>query len=477
MGAGALHGLLRLGEELLPTWNEITLDARVLAATACAGLLTSLLFGAAPAFHFSRIDLRSTLVECGSRGYAGGRRHWSQRVFVFSQVALGVLLLVSAGLLMRTFSHLHGLQPGFDAERVFTASVSLQDARYAETAPILRLYEEGLARLRRQPGVEEAAVTLGLPYERVLNMGFHRVDGPHVHERQNEITNLCYVTPALFDVLRIPLRAGRRLSDADGANAAPALVVNEAFVDTYLRGQEAVGSHLRIGRNQIFTVVGVVGNVQQRPGWGNNGPLAAMPLAYVTVAQMPEKVLLMVHTWFSPNWVVRLRPGAPTGTLGALRQALAGVDPLLPVAAPRPIVQARSDALRSQRFLMVLLAALAALALLLSSVGLYGLIATSVTERTRELGVRLALGAPRAGLLRLVLAPVVVLVAGGLCAGALLAVAAGRLLRSLLWGVTALDGWTYAGVAVVFLIVAAAAAALPALRVARLDPALTLRQD
>jgi predicted permease len=476
LGVAAMRALVRLAEDIFPLWNDVTLDSRVLLATAATAILTSLLFGIAPAIHFSRLDVHQTMVESGGRGHAGRARHWSQRLLVVSEVALGVVLLVSAGLLIRTFTHLRGLQPGFDPENVQTASISLQDVRYEKSDAILRLLDEGARRLRAVDGVLDAAVVLGLPYERVLNNGFHRLDGPNVNDGRNEITNLCYVTPGFFDTLRIPLRKGRLLRDSDSPGAPLAMVVNEAFVKTYLPNQEPVGSHLRTGAKDIWTIVGVVGDVQQRPGWGSFGPLAAMPLAYVTAGQFPEKAMMMVHTWFTPNWVIRTRQTQPA-VLAAIQQTLASLDPLLPVAPLQPISRTQSDALRFERFLMSLLTAMAALALTLASVGLYGLISNSVQERTRELGIRMALGASLRGTVWSVLRPVAWLVAIGLAAGGVLSLFTAKVLKSLLWGVKSSDPWTFAAVGLALLGVAALASLVPTLRIVRLDPAQTLRHE
>ncbi len=208
------------------------LDWRVLAATACASIAAGILFGLYPALMASRLEIRAALGEAG-RAVAGSRNPWPRRLLVAGEVALGMVLLVGAGLLIRTFAHLRGLNPGFDAHNVITAKLSLQDARYATSQSVNRLFDQSLAGIRELPGVDAAAVGLSLPYERALNTGFQRLDGPHV-DTESQITNMFYLTPDCFRVLRIPLLRGRVFTDADNATAAKVAIVSEAFVKMYL---------------------------------------------------------------------------------------------------------------------------------------------------------------------------------------------------------------------------------------------------
>lgn len=289
--AGALLGWLgvkalkALMPDSLNIWQVVELDWRVLAVTACASIAAGILFGLYPALIASRIEIRAALGEAG-RAVAGGRNPWPRRMLVSSEVALGVVLLVGAGLLIRTFAHLRGQNPGFDAGNVITAQLSLQDARYATSQSVNRLFDESLARMRELPGVDSAAVTLSLPYERALNSGFQRLDGRHV-DTESQITNFFYVTPQYFRVLRIPLLRGRLFTAGDNSTAAPAMLVSEAFVKMYMAGDDAIGRHLDLGGGDRREIVGVVGDVQQKSGWGDGRPLAAMPDIYIPAAQTP----------------------------------------------------------------------------------------------------------------------------------------------------------------------------------------------
>ncbi len=471
LGVKALKALMPAS---LNVWQSVELDWRALAATACASIVAGILFGLCPALAASRLEIRAALGEAG-RAVAGGRNPWPRRLLVASEVALGVVLLVGAGLLIRTFAHLQSLDPGFDAKDVITAQLSLQDARYATNQRMNQLFDKSLARIRELPGVDSAAVALSLPYERALNTGFKRLDGPHV-DTESQITNMFYITPEFFRVLRIPLLRGRVFTAADTRAAAQVVVVSEAFVKMYMRGDDPVGRHLG-GDGDRYEIVGVVGDVQQKSGWGENfGPLAPMPDIYIPAAQVPDKFIQLVHTFFSPSWIVRAS-GPAEGVVAGMQRALESVDPQLPFAGFHSMEDVRYRSLAQERFQAVLLGALAGLALLLAAVGIYGLIANSVAERTRELGIRLALGATVAQAIRAVALPGIALALAGVVAGSVLAEFASQLLRHLVWGVRPGDPLTFAAVGIGLLGVAAAASFLPALRVTRLNPAETLRQE
>jgi predicted permease len=475
LGWLGVKGLKLLALNRLNVWQTVELDWRVLAATACASIAAGILFGLYPALAASRIEIRAALGEAG-RAVAGGRNPWPRRLLVASEVALAMVLLVSAGLLVRTFAHLQGLNPGFDARNVITASLSLQDARYATSEHVNRLFEQSLSRIRELPGVESAAVVLSLPYERALNTSFRRLDGRHV-DTEDQITNMFYLTPDYFPVLRIPLLRGRLFTDADNANRALVAIVSEAFVKMYLRDDDPLGRHVDFGGGGRREIVGVVGDIQQKSGWGEAlGPLAPMPDVYIPAAQTGDKPLQMVHAWFSPSWVVRTT-GPPEGVIAGMQRAMQAVDPQLPFAGFHSMEDIRYRSLAQERFQAALLAALAALALLLAAVGIYGLIANSVAERTRELGIRLALGATVAQAMRAIALPGVALALAGVMAGSVLAGFASQLLRHLIWGVEPGDPLTFGAVGLGLLGVAAAASFLPALRVAHVNPAETLRQD
>ena len=314
-----------------------------------------------------------------------------------------------------------------------------------------------------------------MPYERLLNLGFRHADGPEAADTRSQITSVTYITARFFDVLGIPVRRGRAFDARDRAGSAPVVIVNEALVRAHFNGADPIGRHLRLS-GTVREIVGVVGNVQMRPGWGNNGPLAAMPLAYLPIDQLTDGFVRLVHGWFMPAIVVRTSL-ASAQAAGAIRRAVTSVDPLLPVASVRAMSEVQAASLAQQRLLTVLLLALAGAALAVAAIGIHGLIAASVTDRTREMGIRLALGATSGQALRTLALPGVVLAGVGAAAGLLGAAAAVPLIRHFVWGVSVSDPTTYAGVFVLLLAVATVASVKPALRILRLDPATTLRQE
>ena len=473
LGSGALEGLKALAAGSFDIWQPVALDSRAVAVAGLLALGASVAFGLAPAIAATRLDVQAALAGGGARTVASGGRSWNRRLLIVTQVALGVVLLVGAGLLIRTFLHLRHLNPGFDAARVVTATVSLQDARYGSAVRVTRLVQETLARVAQAPGVSGAAVSLGLPYERLLNLGFRHLDGPEAASPRGRMTSATYVAGDFFGTLRIPLRAGRGFDERDRADSAGVTVVNEAFARQYLGGvPSAIGRRIAFaGRDR--EIVGVVGNVQVRPGWGDNGPLAAMPLAYIPLAQANDGFLRLVHGWFSTAFIVRTHDAAIG--VAALRRAIDATDPLLPFARVRDMRQVQDASLAQQRFAMVLLGALAAAAVLLAAVGIHGLIATAVLERTREMGIRVALGATGMHAMRALALPGVVLAAIGTVAGIVASAAFSRLLQHYLWGVSPTDPLTFAAVSALLLCVAAVASVVPAARILRLDPAAILR--
>ncbi|HEY2433959.1 MAG TPA: ABC transporter permease [Vicinamibacterales bacterium] len=473
----ALSVVGSLGAKVFGLWQPLTLNTRVLLATAACGVGTSVLFGLFPALQTSRLDVQAALAESGTRGVAGGSSRWPRRVLVVAEMMLGVILLVSAGLLIRTFVHLRTLDPGFDEANLLTASVSLQDARYREPQAVAQLFEATNARLRGRAGIGSVAVALGMPYSRLLNDGFRRLDGPQVDSpSEGRITNEMYVTPGFFETLHVPVRGGRTFDPRDTAQSAPVAVVNEAFVARYYKNDpQVIGRH--IGPGAPREIVGIVGNTQQgSAGWGNFGPISPLPCVYIPVAQTTSKFLTLVHTWFQPSWVVRSQLPA-SQVVSELRTAIAAVDPQLPIASIRTIDALRGEKLASQRFMVWLVAGLGLIALVLAGVGLHGLIASSVNERTRELGIRLALGATGSQAIAVVVVPGLLLAAAGVTLGAAAALAVTRLLQSFVWGVAPSDPATFAGVIAGLMLIAVAASLLPALRVLRLDPASTLRAE
>ena len=473
VSAAGLVGLKAIAGTTFGAWRGVGLDARTVAMTVAVSLVTSLVFGLIPALQASRIDLQAALVEGGSRGIAGGSRHRLGQTLVVAEVALGVVLLVTAGLLLRQFVALRSVDPGFTPDRLFTAAVSLQDARYPTGVEVNRLFDGTLERLERTPGISAAAVSQGVPYMRLLNLGF-RIDGETPPADRPPITNISYVTPGFFDTFGIPIAGGRAIADGDRAGAPPVVVVNRTFTRIYFKGREAIGRRLLVS-GMAREIVGVAGDVQQF-GSGfylvgmSRGPIRASPTIYVPAAQTGSGLF----AWFSPVWTVRATSAGAAEA--AIRAAIAAVDPLMPVSPVQSMAAVTARALAPQRLMMTLVGALAAAAILLAAIGLHGLVAHSVAERRREFGIRLALGATPGGTLRLAALSGVWLAGIGAVVGGALSAPATRLVAAFLIDVPRADAPTYHGVAVLLFVVAAVSSVLPAARLLRLDPARTLRE-
>lgn len=471
LGVFALGGLKRMGAGSFALWHPIALDARVFLAMLGIALATSLTFGLLPAWEISRVDIRAALVE-GGRGSSGPQRRWPRRALVVAEVALSLVLLVSAVLLVKTLRYLDGLNPGFDTRNVIAARVSLQDARYNTNEAVNRLYTESLEQIHRIPGVQAAAVALTLPFERPLNDGFRLVEGGDARMHGME---LIYVTPGYFEALRIPLLSGREFRNSDTSRSRGVAVVSQSFARRYFPGAEALARHLKTGQT-VVEIVGVCGDVQQHSGLGPSGPLSFSPTVYVSVSQTSDALLQLAHTWFSPKWVVRAA-GARASIESQIRNAVAQADPRLPIAAFETADDLQARTTSTQRYHAALFSMLAGLGLLLAAIGLYGLVSQMVTQRTKELGIRLALGCAPYRMLLSVLATGLSLAIAGAAAGALLAFGSVRLIRSLLWGVRPADPAAFLISAALLLLIALAATIAPAARVLHLDPAQTLRDE
>jgi predicted permease len=468
VGYAALHGLLTLlPRDFLPV-ADVPLDGRVLAFTLLASLSTSVLFGMLPALTLRKVDLRSAISR---RTIVGGSRLRLRQTLIAGEVALTVLLLAGSGLLIRTLIHLETLPPGFDPAGVMTAKASLDDARYRDPAAFRKLLDESTASMQRIPGVENAAVGLTLPYERPLNVDFFLHDGPDAgkHSGSDEV----YVTPGYFDTLRIPLLAGRGFTTSDGPTTQPVVIVNRSFARKFFHDVNPVGHTL----NKGLMIVGVVSDVQISPCFGDApSPLSGEETMYVPAAQVDTGLLTLVHIWFQPSWIVRTA-GPVEGVTAQMQRALASADPSLPFSGFYSMNGLRADTLASQRIEVALLGTMAGLALLLSAVGIFALVASMVAERTREIGIRIALGSSIRQVMVQVGSAGARASAVGLIAGLILCMGVLRVLRGVLYGVGVYDAPTLLTVSLTLIAVTLLATTAPALRIARIDPAKTLRDE
>ncbi len=467
VGFLALRGLLLLlPEHFLPV-ASIPLDSRVMGFTLVVSLLTSILFGMLPALAARKVDLRSSMASRSGSRVASLRL---RQTLIAGEVALTVVLLAGSGLLIRTLIHLETLPPGFNPNGVMTAKASLDDVRFHDIAAFAKLLDQSTAAMRRIPGVQNAAVGLSLPYERALNDGVTLSDGKEAGHQDG--TDVVYVTPGYFDTLQMPVLAGRVFTDADGPNAQRVAIVNQAFARKFYGGSNPVGRYV----NKDTLIVGEVADVSVSSGLYQGAPLMSEQAMYVPAAQVNRQLLALVHVWFQPDWVVRT--AAPVeGLTAEMQRALARVDPNLPISGFYSMKDLLARTLATQRIEVALLGAMAALALLLSAVGIFALVANMVAQRTREIGIRMALGSTvgqamvqvgRSGAGASCVGLFVGLV---LCAGTL------RVMRSVLYGVSVYDAPTLVTVVLTLVLVALLATTLPTLRIAKIDPANTLREE
>jgi predicted permease len=453
------------------------LDGRVLLFTVLATLLTSLLFGALPALGTRRVDLRKSIAS-SSYSVAGGSSRL-RKVLIAGELALTVVLVAAAGLLVHTLAYLETLPPGFDGHNVMTGKVSLDDARYKSPAAFQSLLSSSLAAMRRIPGVEAAAVGLSVPYERGLNWGIRILDGPQAGQVYG--SSLAYVTPEFFTAFRIPLYAGRGILDSDSTASEPVVVVNTAFAKQFFGTQDVVGRHISIpirrqSEGPRMTIVGVVGNVAKSPGIDPVGPLGTEPVFYVPATQFPAEALAPAHLWFQPSWIVRTRRPV-AGIEDAMQKALTDADPNLPFSGFYAMDDLLREELQTQRVEVLLLSTLALLALLLSAVGIYSLVSNLVLQRTREIGIRMALGSSIRQAVTQISSAGLSAAGAGVALGLGLSFVALRVLRSEIYGVSVYDPLTLAGAPLLLIAIAVIATLIPAARITRIDPAQTLRSE
>jgi predicted permease len=457
--------------DMLPI-GGLAIDQGVVFFALLATLATTIFIGILPALEVRRADIRPALAAAASRAGTRGGHGRIRQSLIAAEVMLTVVLLACAGLLVRTLVHLQTLPPGFDATNVLAAQVSLDDARYHNAEAFHRLLEQSVAAMKEIPGVESAAVGLNLPFERGLNDGFQLADGPGAKE--NHMTSVAYVTPEYFHALRIPLLSGRVFSESDTSNSQNVVVVNESFARKFMGTTNVVGRHIS-SAGTVSLIIGVVGDVTKKPGLVP-APLASEITYYMPAAQVDGPSAAMLHVWFQPSWIVlSQRPIA--GLSESMQKAIASVDPQLPVASFHRLSDLQALALRQQRFQVLLLGTLATLALVLSLVGVYGLVSNMVVQRTREIGIRMALGSSVRQAMMEVGSSGIVAVSLGLAGGLALSAVSVRLIKSELYGVQTYDPLTFLAVLALLTIAAAAATFLPTRRIANIDPASTLRAE
>jgi putative ABC transport system permease protein len=443
----------------IPRLDEARLDARVLGFTLGISLLTGLLFGLAPAWQASKIDVNETLKE-GAKG-TSGTRHWLRYVLVIVEVSLALVLLTSAGLMIRSFVNLQNARLGFEPDSVLTMQLNLPVSKYGDGGQRVNFFDQLLQRFRAVPGVRDAAAITQVPFSggnwaMEVTLEGQTADAPLSADARA-------VTPDYFRTMGIPLLQGRDFTEHDRGDSPFVLIVSETFARGFWPNEDPIGKRVSPGKGNGFgTVVGVVGDVR-------NLTLAddARPAFYLSYGHVGM-----------PGLSVVVRTAVRPETLSsALRAEALALDADLPIYNIRAMSTIVSDAGGQPRFQTMLLGLFGASALLLAAIGVYGVMAYSVTERTREIGIRIALGASRGDVLRLVVGQGVVLMLIGVGLGLAGAIAATRLMGSLLIGVSATDPVTFAIVSALLIAVGLAACLIPARRAARVDPMVALRYE
>jgi predicted permease len=480
LGIFGIRALLAVNTANLPRVGEagsmVTLDWRVLAFTAGLTVLTSVLFGLIPALQSSRPDLMSTLKESSGRSGSGFRQNKARTLLVITEIALAVVLLIGASLLIRTSIALANVQPGFDATNVLTMRMSLGGPRFQESAAVEQLVRDGVERLRAIPGVLNASATCCVPLEGGYGLPFiilgRPSDGPF-HGGGAWLT----VSPAYFDVFRIPVLRGRAFTERDAAGTTPVVIINQAMAKRFWGDSDPLNEKIWIGKGVMSElaaetprqIIGIAGDVR---GSLNNDPGPAM---YVPNAQVPD-ALNALNVRLTPlAWVVRTQ-GEPYLLSSAIQEQLRQASGL-PLAEIRTMDEVVSRSKSRQQFNMLLMSIFGGSALLLAAIGIYGLMAYSVQQRTQEIGIRLALGAESSNVRKMVLFQGIQFALIGVAVGLAAAFGLARLIASFLFGVQALDPLVFTSVPVVLTAIAVLAIWFPARRATRIDPVSALRYE
>jgi len=463
LGWVATRALVAWGTGQLPQGMPVHMDVRVLLFTMALSLLTGVIFGSAPALQLSGVDLQSTLRDEGQSSSAGRHRSRMKNLLVIGQVALSLLLLISAGLLLRSFQQLLRVDPGFDSHSVLAMSLSLPTVKYAKPEQQIAFFDELLRRVSALPGVRSAAISATLPLTAKRITPMLPEGQPNVPLSQRPFIDIEAVSPQWFTTMRVPVRRGRVFTEADHAQAPMVIVVNESFARRFWPGENPVGKHVIVRRStQPAEVIGVAADVK-------NKGLAQESQAqvYIPFPQLP---------WGNMNLLVRTAV-PPLGMTPEVRAQIAALDPDQPVTGIQTIDDLMDTSRAQPHFTMLLLGGFSVLALLLASIGIYGVLAYSVAERRRELGIRMALGAERSRIVAMVLREGATLALSGVVIGLIAALLLTKLMAGLLYKTGSRDLETFVLVPLLFLAIALLASYLPARRATQVNPVETLRSN
>jgi putative ABC transport system permease protein len=467
LASGGLRLIERFGPTNVPHLANARLDVRVLLFTLSISLLTGVLFGLAPLIAAFRVPVNGALKESGAQAGSSVGARRPQKILMVVETALSLVLFIGAGLLIRSFLQLTAIRPGFDSQGVLTAQVSLPLDQYSNGGRQRAFFDQLLAKINAIPGVTSSGAAAALPLQgSVMRLGFAIAGQPPSEMERAKIptASMNLVTPGYFTAMRTPLIAGRFLEERDGADAPSAVLINEAFARQFFPHGDALGQKLLVsgGNGPVSTIVGVVADVKQRSLTSEVWPEVFSPMA-----QRP-----------TPRVNLAIRTSLPPLTLAdAVRGAVAELNPDVPLYGVRTMDDLLADQLAAQRFDAAALAAFAGLAVLLAAVGIYGVMAYASAARTHEIGIRMALGAERSDVLRLVLRQGLGLSLLGIAIGLAASLGLTRLMSSLLYNVKPVDPLTFSLVTVALAGVALAACWFPAHRTTRVDPVIALRHE
>jgi predicted permease len=466
---GMLQALLRFYPENLPRAEQINIDVRVLLFSAALAIVTGVLFGLAPALKTSSPNLAETMRESSRTATAGAGAHRVRSALVIGEIALGVMLLVGAGLLLRSLNRLAHVDLGFEPSHLLTASFDVSETRYNRDQQD-RFVVDLLSRLKNLPGVTAASGAIPLPLSNnTWTISFNWPDHP-VPEENEPSGNVYLASTGLFEAMKIPLLRGRTFEDRDQRNSAPVMIITDAFARKFFHDQDPIGRKITIGagegpardRYKTREIIGVVGDI--RTNKLDHSPEAAY---YIPLSQL---------MWGTPTLVIRTAAD-PVTVAGNIHKILSAMDPDVPLYEVRTMDQYLAVALGRARFQAILLGLFAAMALILTAVGLYGVMSQAVVQRTHEIGVRMAMGATRESVLAMVLGRGTTLTVIGTVIGIGGALALASLIESLLYQIPPRDPATYISVSVILALVAIAASYVPAHRAAKVDPMVALRYE
>ena len=457
------RALLRFAPDNAPVSLAVRLDARVLGFALVAAVLAALLFSVVPAWQVSRLGRFHFLKEGGRAGTAGLARQRLRSGLVIGEVALALVLLVGAGLFLRSLARLQTVSPGFDPHGVMTGMLTLPRTQYATPEKSAAFYTALLDRLSRTAGVSSAALGLPVPFTTENSASFQIEGRPQNPGDPGPHGDLRYISPEYFAALQIPLRRGRFFTASDRLGSQPVAIIDENLARQYWPNEDPIGKRIRLGSNSLLTIVGIVGHVKHSNLAADSGKGAY----YIPVLQRPLPLAYLL-----------VRTDGDAGRLAQpLRDAVLSIDPNQPVSQLVSMESRVEASLAARRFVVTLLTFFAAVALVMAALGLYGVISYSVARRTQEIGVRVALGAQKSQVLGLVLGQGMRLAAIGAAVGLVASVACTSLLRSQLFAVSPFDPLTFVLMAAALIATALLASYIPAARAARVDPAVALRYE